>query len=131
MSNDEVIHFQRELRDIRAIVDQLPRSANGKRVGVSDELRSRILDLRKWSRLSGQEFADAIGFGVSVICKWEKKQTKSASVGRRFKRLRVKSVTAPAEVETSPQAIRVEGPSGLKFSMHPAELADLLRMLAC
>lgn len=131
MANDGMISFEKEVEEVRSIVDKLPRLGNGKRTGVSDELRARIVDLWQRSEITGDEFAKAVGFSFSAISNWQTMRKSRPTRGSRFKRMRVRAAAMKTEATASETAVIVEGPAGLKFSMNPSELANLLRRLAC
>lgn len=137
MNQEQEIDIEKEIREIRASVDKLPQTADGKRTGITPDLRVRIVELWARSNMSGEEFAKAIGFGYSVIYKWSRKKMKSEPRASKFKR--IKLMTSPQAGANSQDAntnrdesqIFIEGPSGLKFRLSNQELVNLLRRLAC
>lgn len=122
--------IREEIAEVGAIIDALPRTSNGKRRGISSELRARVVRLKRLSGMSGVEFARSLGIGASILSKWSG-QIPASSSRAEFKRVRV--TTGPSQdsaSEAADELVNVEGPMGLRFAMNEAQLVGFLRRLA-
>lgn len=123
------IDIDKEISEIREIMNGFPKSTNGKRYGISQELRVRIVRLGRVSGMKGFEFARAIGIGSNVLAKWQRLvPVKEVKPG--FTRVRVKSDDGTPSGLLSDGRVAIEGPVGVKFSMSESQLVSLLRRLA-
>ena len=120
---------------LRAEIEALPRDSGGKRQGISEELKKRIVGALRTSQMPMKEFSSAVAVSISAVTTWKQRLDSQKAIGRRkasdlgsgFKKMSV--VTDPESLLPS-AGWTIEGPNGLRVTGLSAEdLARLWRAL--
>ena len=112
---------------LRAEIESFPKDSGGKRKGIPEELKRRIVDTLLESQMPAGEFAAAVSMSGSAICSWSKrlgqrrrKTSKGTSAAAGFKKM---SVVAESDAQGR---FTIEGPNGMRVSGLAAE--DIARV---
>jgi len=124
------------ITQLRAEIEALPQRRDGKRHGISDELKRRVAQELGRSGMRTGEFSSAVSVSVSALCKWQKqfgiarpvrggRRKKEAMKSPGFKKMQV----TEDKTEGSGR-FTLEGPMGLRVSgLGMEEVARLWRAL--
>ena len=56
---------------LRAEIEALPRDSGGKRQGISEELKKRIVGALRTSQMPMKEFSSAVAVSISAVTTWK------------------------------------------------------------
>lgn len=104
---------------LRAEIDLLPKDRAGKRRGIPEDLRRRIIASLAVSELPLGEFARALSLSSPTISNWRRRLPKRSRVPRKPKARSpggFKKMTVVSEPEAPVARFTIEGPNGIRVT---------------
>jgi hypothetical protein len=117
------------IKRLRAEVEALPLDGGGKRRGISDDLKKRVITALEHSGMELKAFSAAVGLSVSALRSWRDGPSWQRAPGR-FKRMKIGLEVGASGESTSSGCFEVNGPQGLRIQrMAMSDLVQLWRSL--
>ena len=121
------------ITQLRAEIEALPKDSGGKRQGISEELKRRVVSALASSKMPMSEFASAVSVSISAVNSWSKR-LEGQNDGVRLKGPKgisgFRKMALVAEPEGPAGRFTIEGPNGMKVSdLSADDLARLWRAL--
>jgi hypothetical protein len=132
MDQEINVQISKQIMELREEIEKLPRSQNGRRMGIEDELRVRVVGCFQKSGMGLLGFSREVGISMSVLGKW----SRSISPGRRkgicgFRKIQIQPEgnTGYSDKDKTASLI-MEAPKGIRIiGLRVEDVTQILRDL--